>query len=67
MSDDAKNVLGSPLRGCSNDPLTGFYRDGCCNTGPAGAAPRVFLSSTHERTLEIVSLDDLKPYALDLN
>ena len=34
MSDDAKNVLGSPLRGCSNDPLTGFYRDGCCNTGP---------------------------------
>jgi hypothetical protein len=28
------NVLGSPLESCSVDPLTGFYRDGCCNTGP---------------------------------
>ncbi|MFW5835111.1 MAG: DUF2237 family protein [Pseudomonadota bacterium] len=28
------NVLGEPLEGCSRDPLTGFYRDGCCNTGP---------------------------------
>ena len=30
----AKNVLGSELTSCSHDPLTGFYRDGCCNTGP---------------------------------
>ena len=30
---DAKNVLGGPLRACSIDPLTGFYRDGCCHTG----------------------------------
>ncbi len=29
----AKNVLGGPLQPCSMDPLTGFYRDGCCNTG----------------------------------
>jgi uncharacterized protein len=29
-----KNVLGQPLEPCSFDPLTGFYRDGCCNTGP---------------------------------
>ena len=29
-----KNVLGQPLETCSGDPLTGFYRDGCCNTGP---------------------------------
>ena len=28
------NVLGGPLQPCSMDPLTGFYRDGCCNTGP---------------------------------
>lgn len=28
------NVLGGPLLPCSMDPLTGFYRDGCCNTGP---------------------------------
>lgn len=30
----ARNVLGEPLEPCSRDPLTGFYRDGCCNTGP---------------------------------
>ena len=29
-----RNVLGGPLEGCSHDPLTGFYRDGCCRTGP---------------------------------
>lgn len=29
----AKNVLGGELEPCSMDPLTGFYRDGCCNTG----------------------------------
>ncbi len=28
-----KNVLGDDLLPCSYDPLTGFYRDGCCNTG----------------------------------
>ena len=28
------NVLGEPLASCSNAPLTGFYRDGCCRTGP---------------------------------
>jgi len=30
----AKNVLGLPLADCSHAPLTGFFRDGCCNTGP---------------------------------
>lgn len=29
----ATNVLGTDLVPCSFDPLTGFYRDGCCNTG----------------------------------
>ncbi len=28
------NVLGSALEPCSSDPLTGFFRDGSCNTGP---------------------------------
>jgi uncharacterized protein len=32
MSAAAKNVLGTPLVPCSYDPLTGYYRDGCCNT-----------------------------------
>lgn len=30
----AKNVYGEPLKTCCTDPVTGFYRDGCCNTGP---------------------------------
>ncbi|MEO8627126.1 MAG: DUF2237 domain-containing protein [Betaproteobacteria bacterium] len=29
-----RNVLGGPLGECSSEPLTGFFRDGCCNTGP---------------------------------
>lgn len=118
----ARNVLGSALEPCSMDPLTGFYRDGCCNTGAedrgvhtvcvllteqflefsksqgndlstpqpvhgfpglqpgarwclcasrwqeafeAGAAPEVFLESTHASTLEWVSLDDLRMRAVD--
>ena len=34
MDKSAKNVFGEPLKECSKDPLTGFYRDGCCQTGP---------------------------------
>jgi uncharacterized protein (DUF2237 family) len=29
-----KNVLGGELEPCGTDPVTGFYRDGCCSTGP---------------------------------
>jgi uncharacterized protein (DUF2237 family) len=118
-----KNVFGEPLKGCSDRPVTGFYRTGCCHTGPedfglhtvcvevtadflafsksrgndlstpqpdvgfpglkpgdrwclcaarwrealeADSAPRVVLAATHEATLEIVDLEDLKRYALDL-
>ena len=32
--DESLNVLGEPLKPCSFDPVTGFFRDGCCNTGP---------------------------------
>lgn len=32
--DVERNVLGGPLEPCGTDPMTGFYRDGCCNTGP---------------------------------
>ena len=28
------NVLGGPLDPCGTDPMTGFYRDGCCTSGP---------------------------------
>jgi uncharacterized protein len=118
-----KNVFGEPLDVCSLSPRTGFYRTGCCDTGPedygvhtvctevtaeflafsksrgndlstprpeldfpglepgdrwclcaarwqealeAGAAPKVVLTATHERTLEIVEFADLKKHALDL-
>ncbi|HVC51165.1 MAG TPA: DUF2237 domain-containing protein [Stellaceae bacterium] len=120
----ARNVFGEPLSECCSKPLTGFYRDGSCNTGAddpgvhtvctrvdadflafsqragndlstplpqygfpglkpgdcwclcaarwkeafdAGQAPRVRLTATHEATLEIVPLDLLKKYALDLS
>ncbi len=119
-----KNVLDSELQDCSIDPMTGFYRDGCCNTGPgdvgthtvcsimtdefleyskskgndlitarpefgfpglkagdawclcalrweearqAGCAPRVKLTSTNIKTLEMVDFDDLKAHQIDLN
>jgi uncharacterized protein len=29
-----RNVLGGPLEPCGTDPLTGYYRDGCCSSGP---------------------------------
>ncbi|MBA4800967.1 MULTISPECIES: DUF2237 family protein [Euryhalocaulis] len=118
----ARNVLGGPLDDCSHDPLTGFFRDGCCNTGPmdrgvhtvcaeltddflefskaqgndlstprpefefpglkdgdrwclcaarwkdayeAGKAPRVVLAATHEATLSVVTLEQLKAHAID--
>ena len=31
---DARNVLGGELQSCSLDPVTGFFRNGCCETGP---------------------------------
>lgn len=32
MSTSALNVLGRPLEPCGTDPLTGYFRDGCCRT-----------------------------------
>ncbi len=117
----ARNVLGDELETCSRSPVTGFYRDGCCNTGPddagahvvcieataeflafskacgndlstphpewefpgvkpgdrwclcalrwkealdAGMAPKIVLEATHEAMLQVVSLEELKRYAV---
>jgi hypothetical protein len=118
-----KNVLGGELEGCSTDPMTGWFRDGSCRTGPDdrgshticavvsqeflehqrrigndlitavpqyrfpglnpgdrwcvtapnwlrahldGAAAPVVLAATHERVLDIVPLDVLEQYAVDV-
>lgn len=120
---DEKNVFGGKLETCCTTPTTGFYRDGCCRTGPDdlglhvicaemteeflefaksrgndlttpkpefefpglkpgdrwclcalrwkealgdGIAPPVVLASTHESALKVVSIEDLKKYAIDL-
>ena len=122
QADRALNVLGEPLMPCGLDPLTGFYRDGCCNTGyddpgmhvvcvrvtreflafskkrgndlttplpeaafpglkpgdqwclcagrwkealDAGMAPPVVLAATHEETLAMLSLEELKLHGTD--
>ena len=119
-----KNVLGEKLESCSSDPVTGWFRDGCCNTNQedigmhtvcakvtteflewsknagndlitahpefnfpglkdgdswcffaatyaqsieAGTACKVFLKKTNYKTLEIVPLEKLKQYAIDLS
>ena len=31
---EERNVLGNELEPCGTDPMTGFFRDGCCSTGP---------------------------------
>ncbi len=119
----SKNIYGETLEPCSDDPVTGFFRDGCCNTADedlglhtvcvnltadflqfsaqrgndlstprpefdfpglqpgdrwclcaarwleahqAGMAPRVYVRSTHERTLELVPLELLSSMAVDL-
>jgi uncharacterized protein (DUF2237 family) len=121
---EQRNVFGDPIQVCSLKPRTGFFRTGCCETGPedvgvhtvcvevtaeflafsksrgndlstprpefdfpginpgdrwclcadrwqealdAGVAPRVVLAATHEATLEIVQLADLKRFGLDLS
>lgn len=120
---ESRNVLGDPLQPCSTSPMTGFFRNGCCDTGPqdfgshtvctqvtaeflvfsaqrgndlstpnpafgfpglqpgdrwclcaarwkealeAGVAPKVVLTATHEAALDVVSIEDLKKHALDL-
>ena len=119
-----KNVLGEELEICSNNPLTGWFRDGCCNTNEidhavhtvcakvttkflewakdsgndlitphpefnfpglkegdcwcvcaatyaesinAGKACKIFLKKTNYKTLEIIPLEKLKKYAVDLS
>jgi len=126
MSDNEnqKNVLGEKLEACSNKPLTGWFRDGCCNTDgndheihtvcarvntkflewakiagndlitphPENDFPglqdgdnwcvcaatyaqaieedvacKIYLKKTNKKTLEVIPLDKLKKFAIDLS
>ncbi len=47
----SRNVLGQPLRSCSDNPVTGFFRDGCCNTGPSDRGRHVICARVTEAFL----------------
>ena len=47
-----KNVLGGELKECSRAPLTGFYRDGCCNTGADDAGIHIVCAEMTEDFLK---------------
>ncbi len=51
MSTGAMNVLGGPLELCCTDSLTGFYRDGSCNTGSGDAGVHVVCAEMTGRFL----------------
>lgn len=51
MRED-KNVLGGRLEPCSVSPRTGFYRDGCCNTGPEDIGMHVVCVQLNEPFLD---------------
>ena len=48
----AKNVLGTDLQTCSTDPMTGFFRDGCCNTGASDTGLHLICSIMTAEFLE---------------
>ena len=52
MSDIQKNVLGLELEVCGTDPVTGFYRDGCCNTGAGDVGTHTVCAIVDDRFLE---------------
>jgi uncharacterized protein (DUF2237 family) len=47
-----RNVLGGKLESCGSDPVTGFYRDGCCNTGPDDLGSHTICAVVTEEFLE---------------
>lgn len=46
-----RNVLGGRLHSCSTAPMTGFFRDGCCHTGPQDAGSHTVCSIMTEEFL----------------
>ena len=55
MSDEfQKNVLGERLEDCSHKPLTGWYRDGCCNTDEEDAGLHTVCAKVNIKFLEFL-------------
>lgn len=52
MTDFALNVLGTPLKPCSHDPLTGYFRDGCCRTTADDIGTHVICARVTDAFLE---------------
>jgi uncharacterized protein (DUF2237 family) len=52
MEDQALNVLGNPLVPCSYDPLTGYYRDGCCKTDASDQGTHVICARVTQAFLD---------------
>lgn len=48
---EAKNILGGPLAVCSTDPMTGYYRNGCCDTGAGDMGAHVVCAQVTEEFL----------------
>ena len=48
------NVLGGPLQACSKDPLTGWFRDGCCNTEAADRGSHTVCAQVTEAFLQFL-------------
>lgn len=48
----ARNVLGGELAECGRDPITGFFRDGCCNTSPEDVGSHTVCATVTDRFLE---------------
>ena len=55
MSEEyQKNVLGQKLEKCSSEPLTGWYRDGCCNTDAADMGMHTVCAKVNMKFLEFL-------------
>ena len=52
MSKQEKNVFGEPMTVCSSDPVTGFYRNGCCDSGPEDRGRHMVCAVMSEEFLE---------------
>jgi uncharacterized protein len=47
-----RNVLGGPLEPCGTEPMTGFFRDGCCSTSPEDLGSHTICAVVTEEFLE---------------